>query len=151
MAPSHQTIKRLNSQRGTVAILFALLLPVLLGCAAFAIDLARINLTKAELQNAADAAALAGAHSLTAPINSANGVPIAVTIEPVGYWNSSNGVHPDFLEDDLPATRATATISVTLFFAPFLGNASINVRDSAIAVLLKPAGGSGASIPKLVK
>lgn len=176
MAPSHQTIKRLNSQRGAVAILFALLLLLVLpGVAAFAIDLVRLNLTKAELQNAADAAALAGAHSLgdvlsphwasaadTAQVwakhNVANGSKIKdATIETV-YWPSLRPSTSAPVAGDAPAIRAIIIIDNThnsgpfkFFFAPFLGNASINVRDTAIAVLLKPAGGSGASIPKLVK
>lgn len=50
-----------DRQRGSVLIWFALLLPVLLGFLAFAIDLAYLYQTKVELQNAADAAALAGA------------------------------------------------------------------------------------------
>ncbi len=54
-------------QRGSVVVLFALLLPVLLGFAALAVDVSRIQLTKQELQNAADAAALAGAAMLNAP------------------------------------------------------------------------------------
>ncbi len=58
-----KTLQR--DQCGGVAIWFALLLPVLLGFAALAVDLARIQLTKVELQNAADAAALAGARALT--------------------------------------------------------------------------------------
>ena len=60
MAHSQHIIKPLDGQRGVVAVLFALCLIVLLGVAALAIDVARINLTKVELQGAADAAALAG-------------------------------------------------------------------------------------------
>ena len=45
-----------------------LLLPVLLGAAAFAIDLAWVRVVHNQLQNAADAAALAGAHPLTSAV-----------------------------------------------------------------------------------
>lgn len=54
-------------QRGSMMVLFALLLPVLLGFTALSVDISRIQLTKQELQNAADAAALAGAAMLNAP------------------------------------------------------------------------------------
>lgn len=54
-------------QRGSVILLFASLLPVLLGFTALAVDISRIQLAKQELQNAADATALAGAASLNAP------------------------------------------------------------------------------------
>jgi Flp pilus assembly protein TadG len=56
-----------HGQRGAVLIWFALLLPVLMGFAALAIDVALIYQTRIELQNAADAAALAGALSVTGP------------------------------------------------------------------------------------
>lgn len=112
MAPSHYITKRLHNQRGGAAILFVLCLPVLLGFAALAVDLARINLTKVELQNAADAAALAGVRSLSdtqpppglsdqpynwtaatasaldvARRNFVNAVHIQDAIIETGYWN----------------------------------------------------------------
>lgn len=111
-------IKRLNGQRGIVTILFALVLVVLLGFIALAIDLTRLHLVKVELQNAADAAALAGAGSLIsagtvspnynwtaavtkaqelAGVNSADGKTIAqnqnATVQIVSnnsYWNIQN-------------------------------------------------------------
>ncbi len=110
MALSHHIVKLLHGQRGAVAILFALCLIVLLGFAALAVDLARINMIKVELQNAADAAAIGGARSLSdasliatdqpynwtaarqmanqvATANYANGNKITqVTIDD-GYWN----------------------------------------------------------------
>ncbi len=52
-------------QHGSTIILFALLLPIFISLAALAVDLGRIYVVKAELQNAADAAALFGASSLT--------------------------------------------------------------------------------------
>jgi Flp pilus assembly protein TadG len=54
-----------KSQRGGVLILVAAALPVLLGFAALAVDIVWITLARSELQRAADAAALAGAGSLT--------------------------------------------------------------------------------------
>ncbi len=55
---------RRYERRGSALRLTALLLIPLLAMAAFAIDYGRIGLAKAELQRAADAAALAGAHEL---------------------------------------------------------------------------------------
>lgn len=55
---------RAGNARGAVVVLFVLILPVLLGFTAFALDLARLVTVRAELQNAADAAALAGARAL---------------------------------------------------------------------------------------
>lgn len=53
-----------ESQKGAVAVLVALTLPVLLGAAALAVDLAYLHVVRNELQNDADAAALAGARKL---------------------------------------------------------------------------------------
>jgi len=140
MGLSHNIKKLMRCQRGAVAILFVLCLPVLLGFAALAVDLARLNLTKVELQNAADAAALAGAHSLSDPggqpynwsaatattldvarHNFANSTQIQDVLVETGYWNLQNpslGLRPyntPGLPDagDVAAIRATIAISST--------------------------------------
>ena len=135
MTRSHHITGQLNGQRGAVAILFALLLPILLGCAALAIDLARLNLVKTELQNAADAAAYAGALSLTDPgagtdpynwtaaadsadayakRNFANGSIIEDAIIEPGYWNIESRSFETIPwtpgTNDVPAVRATIAI-----------------------------------------
>lgn len=59
------TIGRLSkSQKGAVSVLVALTLPVLVGAGALAVDLAYLHVVRNELQNDADAAALAGARKL---------------------------------------------------------------------------------------
>ncbi len=143
MLPSHDIIKLLNGQRGAVAILFVLCLAVLLGFAAFAVDLASLNLTRVELQNAADAAALAGARSLcdtqpppglldhpynwsaatatalvVAQGNWANAAHIQDAIIETGYWNLQN---PSLglrhlstpVAGDVAAIRVTVALSST--------------------------------------
>ncbi|MEK7344568.1 MAG: TadG family pilus assembly protein [Pseudomonadota bacterium] len=52
---------RMAAQKGSVTVLVALALPVLVGVAALAVDLAYLHVVRNELQNDADAAALAGA------------------------------------------------------------------------------------------
>src|SRR3989442_14474205 len=51
-------------RRGGITPLTCLLLPIILGMVAFAVGMSWIVLTRSELQNAADAAALAGADRL---------------------------------------------------------------------------------------
>lgn len=58
------TRKILTNRRGAIAIVVALSMVVLLGFGAFAIDFGNAYVVKNELQNAADAAALAGASVL---------------------------------------------------------------------------------------
>lgn len=53
-----------KSEKGAVSVLVALTLPVLLGAGALAVDLAYLHVVRNELQNDADAAALAGARKL---------------------------------------------------------------------------------------
>ena len=53
-----------TGERGTVAVLMAVVLVVVLGCTALAVDLGYLFLTQAELQSGADAAALAGVGGL---------------------------------------------------------------------------------------
>ena len=95
-----------RQQRGAVAVLVALMLPVLIASAAFAIDLAYVHVVRSEMQNDADAAALAGAHALVDPatgalrwseaatqaqqsvaLNSAAGQVLHDAQVQTGYWN----------------------------------------------------------------
>lgn len=133
--------KRLHGQRGTVVILFALFLPVFLGLAAFAIDLARLNLNKVELQNAADAAALAGACKYAEPTDS---LEAKAEAKRVAKENYVNGVPIPDTYVTLSAASVpgyTCSIKVTIdsgpmnyFFARIWGIASSSdVQASAIA------------------
>lgn len=138
MTRSPYISKLLHRQRGVVVIWFALLLPVLLGFAALAVDLARLGTVKAELQNAADAAALGGARSLSDPggepynwsaatvaaedfarRNSANAARIRDVAIETGYWNlpdPSLGLRDTLttpVAGDLPAVQVTVAITST--------------------------------------
>jgi hypothetical protein len=170
MTRLHSINERLRQERGAVAIWFALLLPVLLGFAALAVDLARIHLVKVELQNAADAAAMGGARSLTdaggtpfnwsaaadsarafARRNVANGSRIQDATIETGYWNlQSRSWSGTSGTGYVPAVRATIGISegqnsgpLNLLFAPILGIDESNVQASAIAVIAPAGGGTG--------
>lgn len=65
MNPNHRTDTVLTNQRGIAAIMVALVITVLLGMAALAVDIGYRNVAQNELQNIADAAALAGAGELS--------------------------------------------------------------------------------------
>jgi hypothetical protein len=68
---------RLHSDSGQTLIWFALSLVVLLGIAALAIDVGRLYGERRRMQNAADAAALAGAHELCQGRTGAEAVAMA--------------------------------------------------------------------------
>jgi len=65
MNPKHRTDIVLTNQKGIAAIMVALVITVLLGMAALAIDIGYRNVAQNEIQNIADAAALAGAGELS--------------------------------------------------------------------------------------
>lgn len=57
----------LSDRRGATAVAFALAIPVVIGAAAFAVDMSYYNVVRNQLQSAADAAALAGAARVDDP------------------------------------------------------------------------------------
>jgi Flp pilus assembly protein TadG len=59
-----KSVKWIRDENGAVIVLVALALTVLLGMSALAVDYGSLVVAKSELQNAADAAALAGARAL---------------------------------------------------------------------------------------
>ncbi|KVK75795.1 TadG family pilus assembly protein [Burkholderia sp. MSMB1498] len=106
---------RTRRERGVVAIQAAIFLATIIGFAALALDIARAMIVRNELQNAADAAALAGAGALSGALtvsapstswttadaaakyaaqavlskNLANGVALSNATIDTGYWNVS--------------------------------------------------------------
>ena len=114
-APSLPGVRR---QRGAIAVIVALLLSVMLGFCALSIDIALGLLVRSELQNAADAAALAGAAKLYDPavpaaapdwsgatststsaiaLNKSSGITLEDATVVPGYWSvtgSSSELHP---------------------------------------------------------
>jgi Flp pilus assembly protein TadG len=136
MTRSRSINKQLYGQRGTVLILFALLLPVFIGFMALAVDLAYLNLTRVEVQNAADAAALAGARKF------ADTTSFSVAQTEAQAMVAANGAKiSDATIEQASVPGYTYAVKVTInsgpmnfFFAPFLGVASSSdVQASAIA------------------
>jgi Flp pilus assembly protein TadG len=67
-----RTLLRRNDEQGQVFVFLAVMLVVLLGCAALVVDVGRAYLAKRHLQASADAAATAGALELPDPIAAEN-------------------------------------------------------------------------------
>jgi hypothetical protein len=162
MSPRRQTGRRdrmcpRDRQRGNVIILFAVLLPMLLGFAALVVDLGHGWQVRNQLQNAADAAALAGARDLDGTplqyvparlsavyysgLHQANGASVSLPIGNVvlGNWNfltrtftPDPGTMPSYRVNAVSVTAPTLTVSTWL--APILGISSENVGATAIAV-----------------
>ena len=64
MRDHRRQLQKLKDQTGATAVVIAISLVLLVSCAALAIDLANLYVKRNELQNAADAGALAGARNL---------------------------------------------------------------------------------------
>jgi Flp pilus assembly protein TadG len=151
-------------QRGAVSIMFALMLTVLVGFIALVVDIGHFWEVQEELQNAADSAALAGAHDLNGTATNfplailsaeqfalrhdANGSPVNVPAADVvlGTWNFNTRTFTPTL---IPApqvnavqvtTRRSAAAGdpVRTFFAPLVGVTQQDVTTVAIAVSGSP-------------
>ncbi|WP_157263425.1 pilus assembly protein TadG-related protein [Azohydromonas aeria] len=149
--------RRRARQQGAVAVMFALALVVLMGFAGLALDGARLYVNRAELQNAADACALAVAQELPSSGNTTlalrqrardAGLRVAtrnridfqqqaltdadVTVE---FSRSATG-NPWLAADAAPADARfarckVAPSAVTLWFMPVLGQGSAQVNALA--------------------
>lgn len=131
-------MKIVKNEDGQVLVLTALLLAVLLGFAALTIDIGMVYITKTKLQNAADAAALAGAQDL--PNTSSDTITGNLTAESTAiYYAEQNGVQesetkptPSYNGDSTKIeVICTKTISYT--FARVLGFTQADVSARAIA------------------
>jgi Flp pilus assembly protein TadG len=152
--------RRLRNRKGFALVLSVLLITVLLGVAVFAVDIGHANLVSAELQAAADAAALAGlaefnavgrsdsafleakafatnfkadsAHLTVAGADFTMG-KCTVPCTPASNWTSPSS--------DTNAAMVTVRYRVAFAFGPVLGIRSHQSSATSIAV-----GGSGKTV-----
>jgi Flp pilus assembly protein TadG len=89
MNPKH------TSERGQAIVLLVLGIVAILGLAALSIDGGRVYTERRQLQNAADAAALAGA------LQKANGQPDAVAIQAIQVSANANGYLPSAIQSTI--------------------------------------------------
>lgn len=106
-------------QNGTVAIIAALSLPILIGFAGLALDVGRLYVEKTELQNATDACALAASRELTC--NPAAG-PCA----------------PSFLINAENSGLAVAKLNKADFQSAYISNAQISASDIKFSTTFAP-------------
>jgi Flp pilus assembly protein TadG len=164
---------RTGRRRGQIIVLFAaLLVPVLGLILAFATDIGNLVVERGRLQNAADAAALAGAHVLAAQRADGTGESDAralatATAEAVHNENRSAaapevqfGVYEDgaFTEADTGTTATAVRVysrrnesapggPLAFFFAPLLGIDDDPVGAASIAAISNKITGVGGLAP----
>ena len=122
--------KRLRSEAGQSTVIIAMTMVVICGFAAMAIDIGRVSVERGQLQNAADAAALAGAQALptasTAKSQAVhyaeiNGVTAANTTATTPYNSNSSKIE----------VVCKATVDYT--FARIFGLTSTTLSARAVA------------------
>ena len=127
--------KFVREEKGQATVIFALMLTVLMGCTALAVDMGNMHLAKARLQNAADNAALAGALSLPNPYVS--------TTEAYRYafYNGIDGFHTEVetpYEGDPLKIGVTCRKTINMTFAKVLGINTADISASSVAVQQPP-------------
>lgn len=152
-----------RGDNGSVLIIVAAALVVLLAVSALAIDLANFYLVRAQAQRAADAAALAGAKSFVSTGCVTGGCTAGGSqetlgrqqAEAVGAQNYIGGKAASIQDSDItfsypnpeePQITVVAKASVSTFFAKVFGVSTANVSASATAEAYNPAGGGGAPV-----
>jgi Flp pilus assembly protein TadG len=155
--------EKLGSQQGVVSLLFALLLPLMLGFAAFAVDLPYFLTTRNQMQTTADAAALAGGRYLgesgqpnwdvaiaqaqaMLSSNPVAGQTLTQATVSAGYWDTSSS-HRGLqalpmtpASTDIPAVQVSLSFQagqnngeLKTIFANFLGIHSLAITVRAVA------------------
>ena len=131
--------KWLKNESGQSVIMIAISMVVLCGFAALAVDIARVSMADGQLQNAADAAALAGARSLPSATTAKsqavhyaglNGVTAANTTTTTPYNGNSSKIE----------VVCKATVDYT--FARIFGLTSKTVSARAVAEKTGMSGGA---------
>ncbi len=150
MSPSRRQAPR---RRAVVAVYVAMSLVVLLGFASLTVDVGHIYVARAQMQDAVDAGALAGASGVIisdevatsraqtmAGANSMLGTALGtaeIQVQ-VGYWESNGNLFslPDGTEVAQPnAVRVVgARPEIPLFFATILGHDTTSVTKAATAI-----------------
>jgi Flp pilus assembly protein TadG len=147
-----------HGRKGAIVPLAAIMIVVMIGMVAFAVDLGYLDVVRTELQLAADAAVLAGAEGLLdgpaaakqiaqAAAQDNRAADTSVVIVPqqdieLGHWNDETLTFTPVAAADEPQAEAirvtcrcigSRSNSVSLFFAPVLGTTTADVVASAVA------------------
>lgn len=134
-----QQVVRLDKQAGAVAVLVAILLPIVfMGCAAIAVDLGREQVVAAQLQKAADAGALAGAVYLPGNLSTAQSVAQAVALQNIRVGLSGPATVTSSLGARPTQLKVTVSGPMTFTFGQVLGVSGTTVTRTATADFAGP-------------
>jgi Flp pilus assembly protein TadG len=128
---------RRRAERGSVAVIVAILLPVIIGIAGLAIDVGSWYLTQAQLQNAADAAAIAGAQDLP---NNPTGAAAAAQTQVTDNVSGATVTSVTPYNGSSSQIQVTVSKRSTVSFAAVLGIGAPTVTASAVATASQGTG-----------
>jgi Flp pilus assembly protein TadG len=141
---SARAIPHHRRQRGSMSVMMLFSLLALFAVAAFSIDIGHILLVRDELQNAADAAALAGANSLlpgnpnpnwsvaqanaasAVSLNSSDGVKLTTASVQSGFWNLTGSPAGMQASTISPGTYDNPAVQVTVSRAAGLNGGPVS-------------------------
>jgi Flp pilus assembly protein TadG len=128
----------LPSTKGSIAVGVAIASPALLAAVGLATDYAVFSMKVAELQAAADSAAIAGANELAISGSSDQSIKSAAASYAIGQNNSglSHTTAQAIINRKLGTLKVTVQESWTPFFAHFLNAELTPIRVSATATLM---------------
>ncbi|GAP60556.1 hypothetical protein AHiyo1_41080 [Arthrobacter sp. Hiyo1] len=127
------TIRDDDGERGAVAVLVALLLVVLLGFAALAVDAGMLYSEKAQVQNGSDAAALAVAQKCAANTSDPNCSTTSQIAADVANKNANDGLN-NIKSINLDLTNRKVTVTAGVQQAGGAPNAvSLFSRESSVS------------------
>ena len=129
-----------RDERGYVAIMVALLVPVVfLALSAVAVDTARWYAELQQVQNAADAGALAGVTYMPQDLASATSTAKAVATRN-GYTNGSNGATVTVGQGEKSSQlKVTVTSTINNAFGSLIGTPTTTVSRTSISDYTGPA------------
>lgn len=150
--PARPEVRRApRRQRGAIVIMSAFLLVVMLGMVALAVDVGRLMVVRNELQNAADAAALAGAArldnymspdwagaaeaaTLAVPRNHSDKIPLVEGIVETGFWpiNGAGPLRPHDSQPAAPMLSENPAVRVTIKRAQGVNGGALSLMFAPI-------------------
>ncbi|MFT4088992.1 MAG: pilus assembly protein TadG-related protein [Gordonia sp. (in: high G+C Gram-positive bacteria)] len=123
---------------GFVAVMVAILMPVIFGITAFSVDVANWYSTIGDIQRAADAAALAGVPYMPSDLAGAKAQALA-TATANGFTDSSTvTVDPEPVSGNPSQLQVTITKTVDNTFLQIFGQDTTTIRRTAIATYQAP-------------
>lgn len=155
------TINMLRQTKGFAVVWLVMMIPVILLFAMMAVDFGYMYMTKGQLQNAADAAALAGASQLDgtnsttqtnarnaaqsfASKNLAAGIGVSLNLNTsnnptgdiyVGHWNSTSKiVEPPGTGQSVDAVQIVAKRTTSIFFGKIFNFSAMSASAKAVAL-----------------